>query len=267
MSVMTKIITFKRFFYLMDNTKLKTIIVDDEKPSREALATYLRDFCPGVEIVAECDSVKSAYQAIIENHPQLVFLDIEMPNGNGFDLLQLFKKHTFKVIFVTAFSDYAIRAFRFSATDYLLKPVKVDELIEAVDKVKQELLMGDDNLNLVTLMERMNSKDQNYSRIVIPDTKGYMVVNTTDIIFCQADGYVTHFYLTGNRMTTSTKNLKHYEELFDHQLVRVHRSHIVNPAHVKGYTNLGEILLADNLTCPLGDTYRQHFIELLGRKV
>jgi two-component system, LytTR family, response regulator len=249
----------------MQPKPLRTIVVDDEKPSREALATYIRDFCPDVDIVAECDSVKSAYKAILEHQPLLVFLDIEMPNGNGFDLLQLFKNPTFKVIFVTAFSDYAIRAFRFSATDYLLKPVKVDELIEAIDKVKLELSVAPDNQNLVLLMESLNHKGNN-QKLVIPGSKGFSVINLSDIILCQADGYLTHFHLLGKQKFCSTKNMKFYEDMFDHQIIRVHRSFMVNIAHVKGYTHDGEILLADSHTCPLGDAYKQKFMELLGRK-
>jgi two-component system LytT family response regulator len=251
----------------MQTKLLKTIVVDDEKPSREALATYIRDFCPGVEIVAECDSVKSAYQAIMVHHPHLVFLDIEMPNGNGFDLLQLFKSPDFKVIFITAFSDYAIRAFRYSASDYLLKPVKVDELIEAIDKVKQELLIGQDNLNLLTLMENLNPGGNPPIKLVVPNNRGFAVINTAELIMCQADGYVTHFYMLGKIKISSSKILKHYVEVFDHQLFRVHRSYLINLAHVKGYTLLGDVLLADNLSCPLGITYKQHFIEALGKKV
>jgi two-component system LytT family response regulator len=247
----------------MHSKPLKTIVVDDEKPSREALVTYIREYCAGVDVVAECDSVKSAFGAIQNHHPQLVFLDIEMPNGNGFDLLQLFKNLTFKVIFVTAFSDYAIRAFRFSATDYLLKPVKVDELIEAIDKVRHELVAAPDNQNLVSLMESLNLGGQNHQKLVIPNNKGFVVINTADIIMCQADGYLTHFYLLGKNKTCSTKNLKYYEEIFDHQLVRVHRSYMVNVTHVKGYTHLGEIQLADNLSCPLSDGYKQKFVEML----
>jgi two-component system LytT family response regulator len=247
--------------------RLKTIVVDDEKPSREALATYIRDFCPTVEIVADCDSVKSAFKAIQEFQPQLVFLDIEMPNGNGFDLLQLFKNPSFKVIFVTAFSEYAIRAFRFSAIDYLLKPVKVDELIEAVDKVKFEFQLGIDNKNLISLKENMNEQTPNHTKLVVANGKGFSVFNISDIIMCQADGYVTHFYLEGKTKLSTTKILKHYEEIFEHRLIRVHRSCIVNLAFVKGYTSNGEILLADDLTCPLGDTYKQNFLQLLGKKV
>jgi two-component system, LytTR family, response regulator len=251
----------------MHPKSLKTIVVDDEKPSREALTTYILDFCPNVEIVAQCDSVKSAYQAILEFQPHLVFLDIEMPNGNGFDLLQLFKNPSFKVIFVTAFSDYAIRAFRFSAIDYLLKPVKVDELIEAIEKVRQELKLDHGNRNLHELMEVLNSKSQNQTKIVVPSSKGYSVINISEIIMCQADGYMTHFYLLGKGKISSTKILKFYEEIFDHQIIRVHRSFLVNLTHVVGLTNMGEIQLADKLECPLGNTYKPQFLELLGRKV
>lgn len=242
---------------------IRTIVVDDEKPSREALATYIREYCTDVKIVAECDSVKSAYQAIQTHQPQLVFLDIEMPNGNGFDLLQLFKNPGFKVIFVTAYSDYAIRAFRFSASDYLLKPVKVDELLEAIDKVKQELSAVSDNQNLNILMENLNSGGHNHQKLVIPNSKGYSVINLSDVVMCQADGYLTHFHLLGRQKICSTKNMKFYEDTFDHQIIRVHRSFMVNMNHVKGYTNLGEIQLADDLSCPVSDTYKQKFVEAL----
>src|ERR1035437_4787774 len=127
---------------------IKTIIVDDEKPSREALVNYITEYCPDIEIVSECKSIKTAYKSISELKPQLVFLDIEMPNGSGFDLLKMFETIDFKVIFITAFSDYAIQAFRFSATDYLLKPVKVIELIDAVAKVQQELTILDANQHI-----------------------------------------------------------------------------------------------------------------------
>jgi len=214
---------------------LKAIVVDDEKPSREALSTYIRDFCGGVEIVAECDSVKPAYQAILQHQPQLVFLDIEMPNGNGFDLLQLFKTPPFKVIFVTAYSDYAIRAFRFAAADYLLKPVKIDELVEAVNKVKQDLENELTNLNLQILMEDLAHRDNHLHQLVIPDNKGFTVIKFADLIMCEADGYCTYFYLTGKRKICSTKSMKHFEEMFaNQQIIRVHRSFLVNLSKIPG---------------------------------
>lgn len=248
----------------MHTKHLKSIIVDDEKPSREALSTYIRDFCPGVEIVAECDSVKPAYQAILQHQPQLVFLDIEMPNGNGFDLLQLFKTPPFKVIFITAYSEYAIRAFRFAAADYLLKPVKVDELVEAVNKVRLDFEHEQNNHNLLVLLENLSSREREIHQIVLPDNKGCTVIKTEEIIMCEADGYCTHFYLTGKRKITSTKSLKHFEEIFDNShIFRVHRSFLINQDKINSYTKQGEIHLEENLTCPLGDNYRQQFVKKL----
>jgi two-component system LytT family response regulator len=248
----------------MHSKLLKTIVVDDEKPSREALSTYIKDFCTDIEIAAECDSVKTAYQSILKHKPQLVFLDIEMPNGNGFDLLQMFKTPPFKVIFVTAYSDYAIRAFRFSAADYLLKPVKVDELVDAVNKVRQELEKEQSNQNLQVLIQSLNSHNGEVHQLVIPDSKGYSVIKVNDIIMCEAEGYCTHFYLTGKRKITSSKSLKHFEDIFnDHQIIRVHRSHLINLSKINGYTKQGEIRLEENLSCPLGNNFRQQFLEKL----
>lgn len=249
----------------MQSKLLKAIVVDDEKPSREALVTYIRDFCSGVEIVDECDSVKSAYQAILQHRPQLVFLDIEMPNGNGFDLLQLFKTPAFKVIFVTAYSDYAIRAFRFAAADYLLKPVKVDELVEAVNKVKQDIENEQTNLNLNILIEDLIHRDNHLHQLVVPDNKGFTVVKYADLIMCEADGYCTHLYLTGKRKICSTRSLKHFEEMFaNQQIIKVHRSFLINFSKIAGYTKQGEIRLEENLSCPLGNNYKQQFLEKMG---
>lgn len=242
---------------------LNTIVVDDERPSREALSTYLRDYCSDVQVVSECDSVKSAYRAIIDHKPELVFLDIEMPNGNGFDLLKLFNPIDFKIIFVTAFSEYAIKAFRFSAADYLLKPVKVDELIDAVKKVNQELATTESYTNINILRKNLAINDFQYDTLVIPDCKGFKVLNVNDIIYCEADGYCTHFHLTQKQKVTSTKNLKYYEEMLsDHNFIRVHHSSLINLKHVKAYSHQGEITLTDSLYCPLGNSYKKGFMEV-----
>lgn len=247
----------------MQNNLLKALVVDDEKPSREALSTYIRDFCPNVQIVSECSNANTAYESILNQRPDLVFLDIEMPNGDGFDLLRMFKAIDFKVIFVTAFSDYALRAFRFSASDYLLKPVKVDELVEAVNKVSQEFTLHNTNLNLQILMEGLSHKETNTNNLVIPSSKGFTVIKISDLIMCEADGYCTHFHLTSKVKITSSKNLKHYEELLsNHPIMRVHHSNLINLSHVKGYCHLGEISLTDGICCPLGNRYKNHFLEI-----
>jgi two-component system LytT family response regulator len=244
----------------MLSERIPVIVVDDEKPSRVALTTYINDYCPELKIVAECDAVKSAYQAIITHKPQIVFLDIEMPNGNGFDLLQLFKILPFKVIFVTAYSEYAIRAFRFAATDYLLKPVKIDELVEAVDRARNELNRNSENLNF--LLDLIGNHHGEFNKLVIRDTKGVTVIKINELIMCEADGYCTQFYLTGGRKIMSGKNLGYYEEIFNKgQMIKVHRSFMVNPAFVNGYTKLGEIVLEEKLTCPLGSNYKSEFFK------
>jgi two-component system, LytTR family, response regulator len=241
---------------------LKTIIVDDEKPSREALSNYIHDYCPSVEIVAACNSVKTAHKAILKYSPQLIFLDIEMPNGNGFELLRLFSPLTFKVIFVTAYSEYALKAFRFSATDYLLKPVMVDELVEAVEKASQEISRETGGLNLQKLIENLFAAQNHIRQLVIPDSNGFRVVEIDNIIMCEADGYCTHFYFSAKERLTSSKNLKYYQDLLGHHdFVRVHNSYLVNALHVKSYSNQGDIILSGKLKCPLGNAYKHGFIE------
>lgn len=245
---------------------IRSIIVDDETPSRKALGNYISSYCPDIEVISECESAKSAHEAIVKHNPNLVFLDIEMPNGNGFDLLQLFNPVPFKVIFITAYSEYAIKAFRYSATDYLLKPVKVDELVDAIKKVQYELASGIDNTNLQILKRIEPLHDLQYSNIVIPDCKGFKVLKISDIIYCEADGYCTHFHLTGGSTITSSKNLKYYEELLSgHRFTRVHHSYLINLSHVKEYTHQGDILLSEKHVCMLGNNYKKRFLEMFGK--
>ncbi len=244
-------------------TNLKTIIVDDERPSREALVNYIHEFCPDVEIVAECESVETAYKAIIKQKPQLLFLDIEMPVGSGFDLLNMFKIIDFKVIFITAFSNYAVNAFRFSATDFLLKPVKVSELKEAVEKVKNEIGLKQSFLNTRVFVENLNLNNPAEKKLVIPNSQGFKILKPEDIIFCEANGYCTHLYLNKRTKITSSYNLKFFEEnLPNDYFFRVHRSYIININHVTAYSNTGEIILTGDLKCALGESYKKAFFSL-----
>ena len=137
---------------------IKAIVVDDELHARELMVNYIHEYCEEVEIIGVCRSANDAYEMIGEKRPDLVFLDIDMPHGSGFDLLRMFQTINFKVVFVTAFSDYAIDAFRFSAVDYLLKPIKVGELTEAVEKVKNTLKVPDSYAQLLDLLESYSSK-------------------------------------------------------------------------------------------------------------
>jgi two-component system, LytTR family, response regulator len=189
-----------------------------------------------------------------------------MPRGSGFDLLKMFKKINFNVVFITAFSDYAIKAFRVSATDFLLKPVKISELIEAVRKVQQNLEQRSFQ-NLAVLLENLEAPSGPIKKLIIPNQKGFIAVNPSDIILCEANGYCTNFYLVGKSKKSSSYHLKYYEEFLpaDHFL-RVHNSYIINLQHVTSYSSQGEIMLTDDYRCPLSKTHKQVFYQLYKNK-
>jgi two-component system LytT family response regulator len=241
---------------------IRAVIIDDEQPAREVVANFLTEYCPDVEIVAKASSVSTGYNAIRRTSPDLVFLDIQMPDGKGFDLLNKFESIDFKIIFITAYSEYAIRAFRFSAIDYLLKPVKIDELIDAVDRVRKAGRSGLSAEIVSSLMNNLREGSAKQSTLIIPNIKGFDVLRVPDIIMCQADGYCTNFHIAGQRKVVSSKNLKHFSELLiDQNFLRVHHSYLVNLNHVTGYTRQGEILLSEGLKAYLGDSYKNDFVK------
>jgi two-component system LytT family response regulator len=185
-----------------------------------------------------------------------------MPKGNGFDLLRMFNPINFKVIFVTAFSQYAVDAFRYAVIDYLMKPVKVVELIEAVSKVKNGV--GNNNsINIVLkLLESHSLNSSQDKNLIISGAKGFTLIKKNDIIMLKADGYCTIIFLTGKSNITSTRNLKYYEELLDPvQYMRVHHSYIINFEHVTGYTHQEEVLLSHELRCPLSKSHKLDFLN------
>lgn len=241
---------------------IRAVIIDDEKLARDVIFNYLNEYCPDVEVVAQASSVKTALTAIQKTTPDLVFLDIEMPDGTGFDLLNNLDKIDFKIIFITAYSEYAIKAFRFSAIDYLLKPVKIDELIDAVARVRSAGTTGINTEIINSLLNNIRSSSPKQSTLIIPNIRGFEVLRISDIIMCQADGYCTNFHLSGNRRVVSSKNLKHFDGLLEDQnFLRVHHSYLVNLDHVTGYTRQGEILLSEGMKAFLGDSYKNEFVK------
>ena len=241
---------------------LRTIVIDDEKLSREVICNYLKTYVSDIEVVATASSVSTAFKAINRHNPDFIFLDIEMADGKGFDLLMMFEKIDFKVIFVTAYSEYAVRAFRFSAVDYLLKPVKIDELVAAVDKIKSLREQIPSMSILSELMKNLNRESTLPRTLVIPHLKGFDVIRISEIIMCIADGYCTNFHAVGGKKYTSSKNLKHFDEMLEeHNIIRVHHSYLVNLSHVLSYTRQGEINLSEGLKAYLGDSYKIIFIK------
>jgi two-component system, LytTR family, response regulator len=246
---------------------IRTIVVDDEKPSREVMCNYLEEYCPEVELVATAGSVNSAFKAIRKYHPDLIFLDIELGDGKGFDLLNMFEKVEFRIIFVTAYSEYAVKAFRFSAVDYLLKPVKIEELREAIGKVAKPEVPHFNSENISELLRNMGNTAVTNSTLVIPHVKGFEVLRISDIIMCKADGYCTNFHLVNNRKIASSKNLKQYEDLLpEHNFIRVHHSFLINLNHVCSFTKQGEIVLTEGIKASLGDAYKEGFASRFGKR-
>jgi len=222
------------------------LIVDDEKNGRENLCGLIEKYCPQINIVAEAASVTEAIQKIEEFQPKLIFLDIEMPGGNGFSLLEHFKSFPFEVIFVTAYDNFAIKAIRFSASDYILKPINLNELIIAVDKVSQRISQRGENERIRQLYQ--NSLHPSNPKIGLPTGERIEFVEVKSIIRCQGEINYTHLYFSDRKPMLSAKSLIEFEELLsEYGFIRVHKTHLVNMNHVASFTrNDGGMLILSN---------------------
>ena len=222
----------------------KAILIDDEAKSRTALGSFLSKYCPSVELVGEADGVKSGLQIIAQTSPDVVFLDIEMNDGTGFDLLEKISNPSFEVIFVTAFNQYAIKAFRFSAIDYLLKPVNPEDLIQAVSKLSDNSRLNEIERKLEALMSNRKS----IQKIAIPSMQGIRLEEVANIRYCESDNYYTIIHLlTGERLIVS-KTLKEYDKtLSDDGFIRIHQKYLVKVSEIKTYSKSdgGFVTLSD----------------------
>ncbi len=212
--------------------KLTTIIVEDEQTSREILKNYLSKYCPNIEVVGEAENVNEALILIRNNDLDLVFLDVEMPYGNAFDLLDKVGDIHFETIFVTAYNQYAMDALNAHASYYLMKPISIDELIKAVDYVT-EIKTKENALHNEVLKPKTNTVD---GKITIPQLDGFEVLQIADILYCKADDNYTEIYLNNDKKKLVSKTLKYFEEaLNDSHFVRIHKSYVVNVNEVIKY--------------------------------
>ena len=211
---------------------MKAIIVDDEKDAVETLKIILKEYCQEVEIIDTAETAIEAIKSILKNKPDLVFLDVEMPHGNGFDVLEGLEKRDFKVIFTTAYNHYAIKAIKFSALDYLLKPIDIDELVEAVKNAR--ISIDNDQVNSLLLR---NLEKNRFSRIPIFHNGAYQFMEISDMIYLESDGAYTNIRFKDQDMISS-KHLKRYEDMLgDYGFYRVSKRHLVNVKHVKQFLN------------------------------
>jgi two-component system LytT family response regulator len=211
--------------------KLRAVIVDDEASARRTLQSLIAKYCTHVEVVGVVENVDKGIEVIQAEQPDIVFLDIQMPGKSGFDLLDELKEVNFQLIFTTAFESHAIEAIRTAATDYLVKPIDVQELIDAVEK-------AGNNVNEEKLKENysdaLKALYNNNNQVVLPTNEGYHVISSDDIIFCEADRNYTVIHLKNNEKVLSSKTLKYFEDKLNlAYFFRVHKSYIVNLKHIK----------------------------------
>jgi two-component system, LytTR family, response regulator len=245
---------------------LKSIIIDDEMKSLENLRILIQDFCDDVEVKALCQNVDDGIAAIEQHKPDVVFLDIQMQRETGFDLLTRIKKIDFDVIFTTAYSEYAIRAFRFSAIDYLLKPIDISELHAALEKVRNK--RGDGlSERLSQLIDNLKANPTQKYKLALPTGDGLVFVKVEEIIYCEADSNYTQIYLTNGTHHIVSRTLKEYEEILtDQDFFRIHNSHLINLNLIKNYIrgDGGHVIMSNGKTLDVSKRKRDAFLSRLG---
>ncbi|MCU0431597.1 MAG: LytTR family DNA-binding domain-containing protein [Cytophagaceae bacterium] len=237
------------------------IIIDDEQQSVLALMDIVKHQCPNLEVLATGNSVAEGVKLIKQHQPELLFLDVEMGDGTGFDLLESIKDEFHcKIIFVTAFDHYALKAFRFCALDYLLKPVDPDLLKEAVDKLNQSSTSDFSN-KIKILQSNLNGN----KRIVLPSKEEFFVAEIQEIIRCEANGNYTIIYLTNHKPILVSKTLKDFDDLLNEfSFLRIHKSHLINMDYVEKYLpKEGKIAMKDGSEVELSRRKKESFLQRL----
>jgi two-component system LytT family response regulator len=248
--------------------KLKAVIIDDEPRSRESLRQKLNAHCPDVEIIAECENGEQGIQLIEEKKPDIVFLDVEMPRMNGFTMLQQLHNRNFELVFTTAYDHYAIRAIKFSALDYLVKPVEVEDLQQAIETIKQKRKQNQYNERLETLLYNLMQKKNQSNRIAIPSIEGLQFVEVNDIIYLEAESNYTIVYIKPSQKITVSKTLKDFEELLPITVfIRIHHSWIINKNHVQKYLKGegGQVIMSNGKTLDVARRKKDEFMKAIGQ--
>ncbi|HXB06945.1 MAG TPA: LytTR family DNA-binding domain-containing protein [Puia sp.] len=245
---------------------IRTILVDDEIDSIRVLQKLLGAFCPQVSVVGTAGGVESALDLIRETKPDLVFLDIEMAQGNAFDLLNQLMPLEFQVIFVTAFDNYAIRAFKYSAVDYLLKPVDIDDLRDAVARVREKPETNDLVQQMKILLENVGTLQISQQKMAIPTITGLIFIPVQDIVRFEAKGNYTTIFLSNGGTVLATRTIKDYEDVLPEAIFcRIHSSHIINLSRIEKYQKGrgGSVIMDDGSTIEVAVRRREEFLRKL----
>ncbi|MEP3389661.1 MAG: LytTR family DNA-binding domain-containing protein [Reichenbachiella sp.] len=245
--------------------KLKAILVDDEQDSRQILSNYLSKYCPQVDLKAECKNIQEGLASIKAHQPDLVFLDIEMPFGTGFDLLEQLDEVNFETVFVTAYDNYAIQALNMSAAYYLLKPLDIDELVTAVEKIHEERKQSKNSFHVQVLLDNIKHENERPKKIMLPTFEGFEIVPIDQIIYCEADDNFTKFHLKDViKPLLISKTLKHFENMLPtNKFVRIHRSSLINTDYVIRYTKGkgGYVTMENQVELEVSPKKKPQFLE------
>jgi two-component system LytT family response regulator len=243
---------------------MKAVIIDDEKRTRELIAKLIESFELGIETFPIGENVTSGLKAIEEIKPDIVFLDIQMPDGTGFDLLKMIPQKTFEVIFITAHEEFAIKAIKFSALDYILKPIDPEELKKSIEKAIESIDHKREDSQFEALQQNIQPSQKR--RLVLKTQESVHVVDLDKIIRCESDRNYTSFYLVDHKKILVSKTLKDYETLLTgHNFLRVQQSHLVNLDYVDRYDKAhgGTVIMKDGSEVPISPAKRDIFFKIL----
>lgn len=244
--------------------KTNAVIIEDEAASRETLSRYLGKYCPEIEVVGMAQNIIEGQKVINDLTPRLLFLDVEMPHGNAFDLLEKYPNAPFEVIFVTAFSHYAIKALNMSAAWYLLKPVNITELMQAVEKATARLSHPEPELGIPLLLENLTQKKDQEMKLALPLLEGFEVVRLKQIVMAKAEDNFSMIYLEDGTKRLICRSLKYYTDLLENAgFMRAHKSYLVNLEHVVKYNKGkgGSLLLTHDFEAELAPARKELFFE------
>jgi two-component system, LytTR family, response regulator len=246
---------------------INAVIIDDEPKNVRVLKNMLIEFCPDVSLLGEANNSNEGKELIQQKKPELVFLDIEMPYGNGFDLLNALMPIDFEVIFVTAFDKYMLQALKYSALDYLLKPVNIEDLKVAVQHAEVRIKKNSINQQLTVLLENLKKQESGLKKIAVPTAEGFDFILIEDIIRCEAQGPYTRIFIKGSKSILVSKPLKDYETLLpDNIFLRIHNSHLVNLNFIKKYNRGrgGYIEMDDGTALEVATRRKDEFLSRFG---
>lgn len=249
---------------------ITALLIDDDKHLRKGMKSLLERYASDIAIVGEAESVKTGIIALEKYKPQVVFLDIHLADGTGFDILEEYAKNNGRlashIVFITAHEQYALKAFKFSALDFLLKPVDPEELQKSIVKIKQALEKNNTFEHIDLLLENIRKKVDHFKRIALSTSDGIHLFEISDIIRCESQDNYTKFYIKNHKPLLISKTLKEYEELLgEHGFERIHQSHLINLAFLKSYikNDGGYVIMADNTNLPISQRKKERLQELI----